>query len=660
MGDNSLFLYRVNEYLHSKIEEERAVNNIHMFTYKGDSKLSVTLKPLLEKENKYHGLHPKVNIEYLINFISSEDNNVNDAECFWRNIFRLQENHGLMNLIIDEGEDISNLDILKNLDFIKVLLGRAILQMSSHLGFKIKISDEGVARRFIDRVYSEWIKRTDYFDLFADNISKEKNLFWKYDSSIGEIWLLGIWPIDIIDSLDKEYSIEVDRDDLVLKKLNVDDTGKVNLFRIVLTFGKDYLKYFDLYNNNVYYSGVMPKVRKIIYPDSKFLNDVKNIRFDVVKTTFATIDLMDNPLIISHPYFKQDMEKYDLMRRFDNYEDIIQQKYLYSDIEKENSDDYESKNVEKINKYLANTLNTNTIAVSANIITSDEILIVGKRADSSIDSGECYCSVNGQSEFRDENVDFYYKSVYEDLPSLEYGSKYRVDLDDEIRREVIAELGICNLNSTWDYYGASYLSKNNFPEKSDENIGIDESSKVKNRRMHFNVLSSNKTDLSYKEVLKSSKNAVEKFENSKILGFKLSVFVNIFGRMKSHFHEFIKWLLNNNSNIFLVILCLSIIFNKRKLTFDDLERYVEFVILIIYLLTLLKKWYDDKNIRSLMVKVNCKSADKYDEIFRQIIGKYKGKGKSDLKLHAIFYLTFILFIEDKQRVLELENVKMKK
>ncbi len=158
------------------------------------------------------------------------------------------------------------------------------------------------------------------------------------------------------------------------------------------------------------------------------------------------------------------------------------------------------------------------------------------------------------------------------MPSLDYNSKYRVDLDDEIRREVIAELGICNLSAVWEYYGASYLSKNNFPNKSDENISIEESNKIKNRRMHFNVLSSNKTDLSYKEVLKNSKNAVEKFENSQILGLKISVFSNVFNMIKSYLHEIFKWLLNNNSNIFLVILYISIIFNKGKLSFDDLEK----------------------------------------------------------------------------------------
>ncbi len=324
----------INKYLHSEIKEERAVNNIHMFTYKGDSKLSITLKPLIEKKDVYHGLHPKFDIEYLLSFIFSEYNNVNSAECFWRNVFKLQESQVLMNLIFDKGEDISILDIIEDTDFLKVLLGRAILQMSSHLGFKIRATD-GVAKAFIDSAYSEWGKRTDYFELFNNNDVKEKNLFWKYDSSAGEMWLLGIWPIDIIDLLGKEYSIEVVKDELVLNKLNIDGGSNINLFQTVLTFEKDYLKYFELYND-VYYSGVMPKVRKIIYPNNKLPNDVKNIRFDVVRTTFATIDFMDNPLIIKHPHFKQHIEKFDLMMKFDNYEDIIQQKYLYSDVEKKN------------------------------------------------------------------------------------------------------------------------------------------------------------------------------------------------------------------------------------------------------------------------------------------------------------------------------------
>ena len=311
--------------------------------------------------------------------------------------------------------------------------------------------------------------------------------------------------------------------------------------------------------------------------------------------------------------------------------------------------EYEVKEIEKINSYLSGSLNTNTIAVSSNIITSDELLIVGKRADSSIDGGEYYCSVNGQSEFKDENVDFYYQSVYEDLPSLEYNSKYRVDLDNEIKRETIAELGICNLYSVWEYYGVSYLSKSNFPQKLDYSISPDESMLVNKRRMHFNVLSSNRTDLSFRDVLINSNNAIEKFENSKIIGLKLSVYKNKFHKVRVNFLRFYQWIENNSSRIFLFILFLTVIFNKEILTYDDLGNILQFILLIIYLFIILKEWYDDKNIRELQSKINhtltTNNINMHDKIFKAI--KNKSEGENNVKLHAIFYLMAILFLEDK-------------
>ena len=87
------------------------------------------------------------------------------------------------------------------------------------------------------------------------------------------------------------------------------------------------------------------------------------------------------------------------------------------------------------------SFNTHTIAVSANIETVDDYLLFGKREIKSIDAGKYYCSVNGQSEFLDENVSFYRTSVYEDLPTMDYNSKYSIDIENEISREAIEEIG---------------------------------------------------------------------------------------------------------------------------------------------------------------------------------------------------------------------------
>ena len=107
--------------------------------------------------------------------------------------------------------------------------------------------------------------------------------------------------------------------------------------------------------------------------------------------------------------------------------------------------------------------------------------------------------------------DLYKESVFEDLPSMNYNSDYRVDLNNEIRREVIAELGITALNSEC-YLGVSYLAIN---QKR-----INDQGKPTKRRMHFNVLTTNKTSLDFKSVVANQKHATENFENSKVVGIQ--------------------------------------------------------------------------------------------------------------------------------------------
>lgn len=650
----SFSLHKVNEYLHSRLKDQE-INNIKLFACKDKSKISVTLLPLMEEESKYHGLHPKFNIENLLKFL--RDNEVNTTEEFWNSVGNLQKKEKLMNLIIDKHDIYDSKLKLSNkedkLHLESILLGRAILQMCSRFGFKINILDTELAEEFINKLYEAWSKYSDYFKIINDENKKDKNLFWKYNRDTSEIFILGIWPKEIIDILSDEYYVKIDEKSLILGKKNISNDNESNILKQALCFSSKYLEYFTLCNSNIYYSGVMPKVKHIKFNDDiKYSNDVKSITLEVVKTTFATVDFMDNPLIINHAYFKQDLNKYKHMQIFDNYEDVIQQKYLYSNCcitENTMNDEYEKLEIENINKYLARSLNTNTVAVSSNIVTSDELLIVGKRSNLSIDGGEYYCSVNGQSEFKDENVDFYYQSVYEDLPSLEYNSRYRVDLDNETKRETIAELGICNLNSVWNYYGISYLSRNNFPDNLDSNISLQESMKVNKRRMHFNVLSSNTTDLKYREVLMNSNNAVEKFENSKILGLKLFIYKNKSHKIKVRFIELYNWIENNSSRIFLFILFLTVIFRKDNLTYDDMGGILQFVFLLIYLFIISKEWYDDKNIRKLQTKINytlsVNNMNIYDEFF-EVVQK-KSEGKDKVKLHAIFYLMFILFLDDK-------------
>lgn len=55
----------------------------------------------------------------------------------------------------------------------------------------------------------------------------------------------------------------------------------------------------------------MPCVKEIEYEKNDSLSDkVKYIVFNVVRTTYATVDAMDNSNVLEHPFFMESLERY--------------------------------------------------------------------------------------------------------------------------------------------------------------------------------------------------------------------------------------------------------------------------------------------------------------------------------------------------------------
>lgn len=238
-------------------------------------------------------------------------------------------------------------------------------------------------------------------------------------------------------------SIEENRLYFVVKQSQY-DIQQNNLYN-VLAFND--IENYTYVGEGYYYSGVMSRVMKVEYKDNQASNAlIKQIRFYVCKTTYATVDMMDNTSILQHPFFNESLHNRNtrsLMIEFDHHEDRCHLNLYHSKPGAEN---------ERLllNDYLRQSFNTHTIAVSYNIKTADGYYIAAKRNTNCIDTGEYYCAANGQSEFIDKHASFYQESVFEDMPTMVYDSEYRVDLNNELRREVIAELGISSLNSEWN------------------------------------------------------------------------------------------------------------------------------------------------------------------------------------------------------------------
>lgn len=624
----------------SELVKDKKVNNLNMFVAaERKGKLSVTVKPDQSKKEIYHGLRPDFDEDGLRLFLKNLKSN--NAIDFWNAIEKIQRDNKIMNLIIPDfltdkevKEDyllqlINNQKLKENLEL--NLLGKAVLQMVSHFGYEIVAEDKETYNSF----------KTELSDILKLN-----SLFYQCDEKNKTVKLLGILPEQIIVTLCEKFDIDITKDKLVLKICERNKSNN-NLYEL-LTFKKDSdLVHFKLVTSDVYYSGVMPCVKGIEYEKNASLSDkVKYIVFNVVRTTYATVDAMDNSNVLEHPFFNE--EPRAVLTKFDNYEDILQNKYLYCKYDESNlqynQNKYERHMIENLNNYLKYSLNTHTIAVSTNLITEDGYLIAGKRGNLNIDSGEYYCSANGQTEFRDENVSFYRKSVFEDMPTMDYFSKYRVDLNREIERECIAELGAASYGVEWNYYGVSYLSINNHREDS-KNISIEKSSQAKSRRMHFNVLSSNSLSQSFKEVIKTHRTATESFENESIVGIKTKVFKDKMDLLKSIVSSIYSWLDKNKSSIFLLLIFISVLIGNRDYDTLDISNYADMFFLVVYFTISIKTWKNNQYIRKQSF-TKCYYLPSYckDDGFEiQKVLKNLSKKANEAKFHGIFDIMYILY-----------------
>jgi len=429
---------------------------------------------------------------------------LNDPQSFWKFIYEQQEKNNYLDLIQDDLSELLNAMSISEYELKVTLLGKAVLQMASHFGFRFKIMSEDVNHLLC-------ILENKNIPSICWNLDKEK-LF---------VDLKGIWPIEAIDYFCEYFDFDELNCTIIRQEKRM--TGLNNCLRDMLLFSKKYKHCYKLCDSDVYYSGVMPRVMSIEY--LKQSNSSKGIKFLILKvcrTTYATVDFMDNSKILSHSFFKEiigntNNTRFEVLAKINKYEDKLQEYYLYKNNTDNNDYEYEETRIKYINEYLKKSINTNTIAVSGNIITKDKYLILSKRSISSIDAETYYCSVNGQSEFRDENVVFYNTSVFEDMPSMDYLSRFRMDLNNELRREAIAELGIPVFDKDWFYYGISFLSINNKDRNKDSNA-------TNMRRMHFNVLAYNTVPYMFSDIVKSQKKATEYFENEKLVGIRVCVF----------------------------------------------------------------------------------------------------------------------------------------
>lgn len=676
-------LQQFNRDISGLIKSEM-VNHIKLFTATDESKVSVVLKASRNK-TFYYGVHPAFSEQRMLSIVFNK-NTINACD-FWNIVCKEQADKKRFQL-----GDLSNIDDdfgLKQSELETILLGRSILQMASHFGFRLQCKGSIVKelKQSIAELWREGSPKSK-FNSHTEYFNKEKTFFcqWGVNKKGTYIDFLGIWPREIIEQLDRKFAIRFSvckgSTELFIEEKSIVNSTSENYVTLNNLYGmitgSDNLNLgneFRLRDGNIYYSGTMPRVKRIDYnTDHPSSEQIKYLIMEVERTTFATVDCMDNPIIMLHPFFSKTFKErvlYDYLLDFDRYEDMVQATNLYNQKEKSGigQTQYEKDEIEKINNYLEKSFNTHTVAVSANIETADQYLLVGKRGKGTIDDGEYYCSVNGQSEFNDENVSFYKESVYEDLPTLDFNSTKRIDLNNEIQRETIAELGISMFKQDWQYYGVSYLSINNIINGASSNGDSYESAaKVTKRRMHFNVLTYNKSYSDFEEVYNNHENVTEKFENSLIEGIKLNVYKDWKEALK-YFTEKTSAIAYNHSgiisfSILSITMLLNFVSGKRNPDISSLGilDLFEIVVVLMYITVISVKWFSNKEVRQRRRTVRFDIREfkihTYNEnnSLAKLFNKFNSnkpfwkRKEEDFQMHAILKVMFALhFLQKKSK-----------
>lgn len=429
------------------------------------------------KERRYFGLSPNIGAENIVEMIKKlQFKDRKSIEAFISSCpskFLLREN--------------------VSTEVIKELFIRALLQASINFGVVFALD-------FIiyEKIFELSKENPVFIEGVTYNIKKDKDRY--------QLILLG-YPVEELLLLLDSIGLTTDG-----KSLFLENKKEKNLSSFYLS---DFCNHVILLSS-AYYNGVMPRALQLSKLENQYANSkIDTYCFDVELTSFATIQLFDNAKTASHPLLDK-----ELLQGFDSLEDIAQDNFIKQ---------YKKNNLDAINKYLSVSHNSNTIGVSTNITTSDNYLILAKRAEASIDSGTLYCSVNGQSEIYDKDILFYNKSVYEDVPTIDIDKVGRLDFQEEIVREIYAELGmeINAFGGTCEGISALMIDNTN-----NENIT--------KRRFHFNILFDYLINQTYSEIMHNAKYAVENFENSKFLGLKINKYTSAFNMLCKKAINFLK------------------------------------------------------------------------------------------------------------------------
>ncbi len=458
----------------------------------------------ISKNEYYYGLSPmyKMNdiIEEFYNETLIDSNKLSKYLCEKSQYFMV-DNKDIFN-------DIDNLYNDKEqfkLSCIEALYAKILLKFSLHFGYTFNVKKEDV-----DKVSSiiNGLKNKIYIDEALKD---------------GKIYIKGRPSNDFFNEFNFGYKYE--------NSILTLDLNSNNLMDLYNKEFKDKNPKIGLIGKKEYYSGVLPRLRGIINEENNYNSKVDSYLIKISRTTYATLDgFTDNSIL--------DLEvlsKYKVILCYLNKIEYQNERKLFE------NDDIKS----AVNEFLNVSSGPLNIAVSANIKTSDGYLLYAYRNSNSIDNNTVYCSVNGQSEIADKNVDFYFNSMYEDYPTIDLKMD-RIDFKQELARECVAELSLPGFEDDYEYYGISIL-------------GIDRKNGSYNdtSRIHFNILAKHNSIYKVDEIENRWRNSTEAFENKEIFGVKYNNYNSNLHILKYFLSRLSSFLIKNKKK---VISSLTILF----------------------------------------------------------------------------------------------------
>lgn len=589
---------KFNELIDQQVSSHDGVNFIRYIATDEGKKCSVVLKYKNETDNPnfYYGLHPTFSREDF--FTEIKEGNFSNSEKIEQFMNKKITNFSLH----DEQEKYKY-----------AVFAQVLMRLASRFGIKMN-AKSNVLHLFknLSSIYSTH---------FIENIT------YKIDST--SVTFLGSLTDDMLQLLtSNNFGFLFNKETKQFSLTNKVSSSNqfLDFFTVIKDIDTSHL--YKLSNGSVYYSGVMPRVKSIEKRESTSNPLIQTIRLNVERTTFSTLDAFDYNDILQHPMLEK---YYDILSEFVLNEDKAQEVLF----KKEN---YQSndKMIQAVNQYLENSYNTHTVAVSGNLVTSDNYLIAAERNSAAIDKATYYCSVNGQSEFRDTNVNFYKESIEDDFPSLIADSKERNTFAEELTREAEAELNIHNLKHKWKYYGVSILGIQN-----------KESDPLQTRRMHFNVLAYNEINEEFLDVKDSYLDAIEKFENKSLQGFRIHFDQDVKDKINTQVTTATRFLAENDSLLTNLVAIPFLLITGPSASNHPTES-IQFIVTIVLAVFVLLNGLNDfiyfvkqarmrrKHIETYHKIKNKQSVQLIEQAYDKLFKKYKG--------HPILYVMMGLYI----------------